>query len=438
MGAIDESLKQVLGDRYITGNLEEVSKYFKEKVSSSELGVAFPKSHEEVQAIVKSASETGTPLFSNCDRYLPQDISSGSGVIVDLKDMKKIERLDVRNLLAHVQVGVTYAELQSEIKGKGLRMMTPAASISESVAQNLVNRGVLKSAAKYPEVQVTNMYVILADGRLHKSGSHDLSEELSDAWDGAALISTWYMGSCNTFGIITRATIALYPTWEKRNALVFDFDNLDGALRAMRDIPRREIGIEYIVMDKPYLKTVADVNGASIAKWSLIVGFDGFEKHVNWQEKMVRGYVEELGGKLNNSLSEVFAAKIDEPWLIKTPYHTGFCTLFSRVADFDESLSEGAGKGGCASEEIGRMFVAIDRGRTAYCVYGFTKDGPDTGKLVDGINNMLLEKGAYFDMPIGDLSGAAIGKIEGYGKQLKRVKGMMDPKGILNPGVVKI
>ncbi|MCP4724194.1 MAG: FAD-binding oxidoreductase [bacterium] len=431
MATIDDKLKGLLGERYISGNPEEVSKFFREKVSSTGLAVACAKTHEEVQEIAKNANETGTPIFTNYAKYLPQEVSDSKGVIIDFREMKEIERLDKKNLMAHIQCGLSFDEFQKELKKDDLKIQTPVAVTNDSAARGFVNRIITKSAAKYNELQVSNVYAVLADGRLHKSGSHSLNEMCADITDGAAFLSQWYNGASDIYGIISRASALIYPIWEKRNVIVYDFDSFEGMMQAMRDIPRREIGIEYVGMDEAYCKSLT---GKSGSKFTLVIGFDGIPKYLDWQEKMVREFAAELGGKENKSLSEVFLDIIDDTWYAQGAYKTDFVTLFSRTKEFDEIVSGEAGKAGV---DMGRIFVAMDRGRSVTCIYEFFNDDSKVGKMVDDLNIKLLDKGAVFDTPEGDFSKMVFDKISGYSTHLRKIKDFVDPKGILNPGILK-
>ncbi len=435
-----EILRKIVGSEEIRSDLKMLSGYFREPLAESQLRVVFPENVEKVQELVRLADEMNVPIYTLNDTYLPQDVAAQDGILLDFKKMDRIERVDKRNLMAHVQRGVTFAQLQEELAKEGLKVPTPAAATSPFVVANLVNRVVIKAAARYPEVSVTNMYVVLADGRLHKSGSHALSEEMSDTKsEGGSDISRWYQASGDIFGIITRASILIYPEREKRSALVFGFDDLKGACQALRDIPRREIGTEYLAMDAKYLGSLVEVKkGTKLPPWTVLVGFEGREEHVDYQEKMVRGFAEELGGKANDSLREILTGKIDEAWPLKAQNHTAFYTLFNRVADFDKSIADTLRKRKYPSAETGRLIVSADRGRAAYSLYALFKDGSDTGQLIDELNGMLLDKGAFFDRPLGKFAQTVFSRIDGYTEHLKRIKDLMDPKGILNPGLLNI
>jgi len=81
--------------------------------------------------------------------------------------------------------------------------------------------------------------------------------------------------------------------------------------------------------------------------------------------------------------------------------------------------------------------VALDRGRGVTCYYSFFNDKNETGKFIDVLNLNLLDKGVVFNTPEGDLSKAVFDKITGYSGLIKKIKGMVDSKGILNPGIIK-
>ncbi len=434
MGTTNEELKGLLGERYITGNAGEVSRHFRNSISSTSLAIAVPKSHDEVREIVRTANESGTPVFTNYNKYLPGEINDRTGIILDLTEMKEIERLDPKNLMAHIQCGITFADLQKELKKKNLKVQTPAAMKNDSVVRNFVNRTAVKAQARYSDVQVSNMYVALPDGRLHKSGSHSINEMTADYVDGAHFLSRWYIGSTDMFGVISRGSIYIYPVWEKRNVIAYDFNDIKGFLLAMRNLPRTEIGIEYLGMDNVYLKSLTGKTGA---KFTLVIGFDGKANYVEWQEKMIRDLSGEYGAAENRDLSNVFLEIIDDPWSAQGAYQTEFTTLFSRVEEFDGMITSRDNKNNIKSGDIGRLYVALDRGRGVTCFYSFFNAEDETGKFIDVLNLDLLDKGVVFNTPEGDLSKAVFDKIRGYSGLIKRIKGMVDSKGILNPGIIK-
>ena len=104
-----------------------------------------PKNVDEVQKIVLWANETQTPLVP---------VSSGGphlrggayptvpeAVVVDLRRMNRILKIDRRNRLALIEPGVTYSQLQPALQDEGLRMVAPLLPRkNKSVVTSLLER----------------------------------------------------------------------------------------------------------------------------------------------------------------------------------------------------------------------------------------------------------------------------------------------------------
>ncbi|MFL9829177.1 FAD-binding oxidoreductase, partial [Rhodoplanes sp. SY1] len=77
--------------------------------------VVRPKTTEQVQALVKLANTTRTPLVpvsSGAPHFHGDTVpSAAEAIIVDLSGMKGILRVDPRNRIAVIEPGVTFAEL---------------------------------------------------------------------------------------------------------------------------------------------------------------------------------------------------------------------------------------------------------------------------------------------------------------------------------------
>ena len=180
-------------------------------------------------------------------RFIPKEDLEKEGILLDFSRMDQIERIDGPNLIAHVQRGVTWEQLNGELKKKGLRAVAPVAANSESVAESCAARVVGKAAAKYWDYSVTNLRLVLASGRVHKTGTHGFNEEASDGRsEGGPNLSNWFTCSEDIFGVMTRASILLWPVYEARTCLVMGFDDQGELLRAMRNLPRTELGVEYV------------------------------------------------------------------------------------------------------------------------------------------------------------------------------------------------
>jgi glycolate oxidase len=88
-----------------------------------------PKTGDEVQAIVKWANASATPLVpvsSGPPRFRGDTVPSVPGaVIVDLSDMNQIIIINRRNRVAVIEPGVTFSQLQPRLAAEGLRLSIP-------------------------------------------------------------------------------------------------------------------------------------------------------------------------------------------------------------------------------------------------------------------------------------------------------------------------
>jgi FAD/FMN-containing dehydrogenase len=106
--AILESLKSMIGHENVSSGSHAAKKFTRVGQQAPNMVVASPSCDEEVQRIVNLAREKRTPIITANDRYLlPEDLEK-EGVLLDFSRMNRIEQIDTRNLMAHVQRGVTW------------------------------------------------------------------------------------------------------------------------------------------------------------------------------------------------------------------------------------------------------------------------------------------------------------------------------------------
>jgi len=107
----------------------------------------------------------------------------------------------------------------------------------------------------------------------------------------------------------------------------------------------------------------------------------------------------------------------------------GFYTFLSRVSEFHDLVASRAGQ-----ESLAELFVAHGYGRAAWCEFDYLEPHRnEMARTLEGVNDLLVEKGAYFDRPQGRTAERFYAGNVAYLEQIRRVKNMMDPKRILNP-----
>ncbi len=426
---VTKQLSEIVGSEHVILDTDKLSAYFRGPVPQVPLTAVTPKDADEVVELVQYASKEAVPLFTLKDTHFPEPFPESGGVILDFKRMNEIDRVDKRNLTAHIQRGVTWDQLGEALETQGLKTLMPAAATSPYVLDTLVSRVIMRPAARYPEVQVANLRVVLADGRVHLTGSHALDEDGCDSKDdGGPNVSRWYIGAEDIYGIPVRGSIWIYPVPKAETHLTFGYDDLAPALTAIRNIPRKEVCDQALVINGRYLRRLAPDLPGSIPPWLLVLGCEGHPRHVEFYADVCRKDAIALGGKELPDLGDPLGKALRSVW-VRPEHSHGFYTFLSRVSEFHDLVASRAG-----GEGLAELFVAHGYGRAAWCEFDYLEPYPnDLAETYEDVNDLLLEKGAYFDRPSGRIAERFYAGNVAYLDQIRRVKNMMDPKRILNP-----
>ncbi len=421
-------LAGILGAKSLVTGADAAAKYFDGSSPEGEFTVVRPGTAEEVQRVLSYAREAGLPVYTLKDGFMPRWVSNDSGVILDTSMMKAIEKIDVNGLSVNVGPGVTYEELASELGRYGLKTIMPAVATSPYVAANSVNRAVMQAASRYPELQFSNLAVVLPDGRLFKTGGHALTEDFADWKDVLGPhLEKWFHASEEIYGVITRATIWTYKRLEGRDAAFFSFKDRDRMLGFLKEISRKELCQEAMGLNASAAERIleCELSGG----WYALVGNESFPEHVKYQTRKVGEICKTWDGAKAEQKRESLLEKFDLPWIQNPAQHLGFYALYSRLPELDELMDKhfSSGEQGGGVEKI---FVSFSLGRTAYAGYGIPELNEDRyfDAAVEAISG-----GAFFNRPLGRLADYYYPKTTNYLKMMRKVKEMLDPGGYLNP-----
>ncbi|MBA2254774.1 MAG: FAD-binding protein [Chloroflexi bacterium] len=192
------------------------------------LGVAFPRSTDEVAALVRLAARHRTPLVP---RGAGSGLSGGAVAVegaltVVLTEMAAILEIDRQNLVAVVQPGIINAALGRAVAEHGLFYPPDPASFEIcTIGGNLAeNSGGLR-CVKYGVTGdfVLGLEVVLADGAVIRTGGKSLKDVAG--YD----LTQLFVGSEGTLGIITEATLRLMPAPPPKLTLLAFFADVPAA-----------------------------------------------------------------------------------------------------------------------------------------------------------------------------------------------------------------
>ncbi len=168
--------------------------------------VVMPTTVEQVQEVMKFANQekisvtpftAGTNIGGLC-------IPENGGILLDMKRMNKIIRIDEESHYAIIEPGVSHAKFASALYKYGLRWSWPVAPPSASVSSNAINHGIGGLSGRYGlnSEDITSMEVVLPTGELVRVGSCAIQE---DAWHSCLSLPGWT--ACSPAGSAPQALL---------------------------------------------------------------------------------------------------------------------------------------------------------------------------------------------------------------------------------------
>lgn len=281
-----EQLRSVVGERWVLDQEADRASYAYDAAPRHRAlpdVVVLPGSVDEVQVVVRLASERGVPIVP---RGQATNLSGGTvpvrgGLVVVFNRMNRLLELDRENLTATVEPGLITAELQRRVEAEGLFYPPDPGSVAVSTLGGNVaeNAGGLRGL-KYG---VTGDYVmgleaVLANGERITTGGKNVKDVAG--YDLTRLL----VGSEGTLGIITRITVRLLPLPPHRQVALAVYDELEQAARSVeRIIASRIIPATLEFLDRGTLQAVeeyAHVGLPTDAEAVLLLMQDGPEEQV--------------------------------------------------------------------------------------------------------------------------------------------------------------
>ncbi|NVM52143.1 MAG: FAD-binding oxidoreductase [Candidatus Helarchaeota archaeon] len=184
------------------------------------IAVLLPRSTEEVQKILKLINEVGLKFKAQSTGLGPWNcVSSEDVVILDLRRMDKIRKIDEKNMYCVVEPYVIGSTLQAELIKLNLNCHMPGAGPQVSPlasATSMAGPGFTSNFTGHSERNVLGVEWILPNGELLNVGS--LGLETRSDWfcgDGPGFSLRGIMrgpaGAKSGIGVFTAVAIKLYP-----------------------------------------------------------------------------------------------------------------------------------------------------------------------------------------------------------------------------------
>ena len=270
-------------------------------------------------------------------------------------------------------------------------------------------------------------------------------------------------GAQGTLGVLTWTTVKL-EIKPKIHRIYFVPGSLDTLIDFSYRVLRPKLADEYLLLNAYALASLLADNPADIeelakkqAPYTVIYGVAGYERcpeeRVKYQEEDIAAIAQAVGQSIKRTIpgcpggrqmAEILSKPSPEPYYKTVPkgafFDIFFLTTMDKVASFTEVMQRSAIENNYSPSMIGEYIQPIMHGRAChleFSIYYNDADKKDTAKakkLYLEASKALSDAGAFFSRPYGEWSDLAYAKCSDTVDVLRRVKGMLDPDGILNQG----
>ncbi|MBX3624530.1 MAG: FAD-binding oxidoreductase [Rhizobacter sp.] len=235
--ALVNALRTVVGaaNVMVDGDLSAYELDWRRRYRGKALAVVRPANATEVAAVVKLCARHGAGLVPQGGNtgLVGGSVPDGSGtqVLLTLQRMNKVRAIDEANLTMTVEAGCVLQAAQQAAAARGLLFpLSLAAEGSCTIGGNLATNAGGTQVLRYGNARdlCLGLEVVNADGELWE-GLVGLRKD-NTGYD----LRDLFIGSEGTLGIITAATLKLYPQPAARTTALASLDSLQNAVALLQ------------------------------------------------------------------------------------------------------------------------------------------------------------------------------------------------------------
>jgi FAD/FMN-containing dehydrogenase len=480
-----EKLVKIVGAKNVISDQAVLDEYSHDMSFMSAVRPEFvvkPGNAEDIGKIVKLAKETLTPLVpvSSGPPHFRGDTVPGTGgaIVVDLSGMKKIIRVDRENRVAMFEPGVTFGELIPAVTKEGLRLNMPLLPRkTKSVAASMLEREPVVMPQYHWDIAdpMNCVEIYFGTGAMFRTGAAAGPGTIEEQWlAGGAQVeaagpssASWYrviQGSQGTMGIVTWASARceILPVYEE--AFLVGTKDLNRALDLLHWLVRLRLANECFALNSASLAAIMAKKWPSdyqsikdeLPPWIVFYNLAGYEY---LPEERVKGKIEDaieteknlqlepvdtIGRVSASELLKAVQKPSAEPYW-KLRFKGGyedilFLTINDKLQDIVTTMNRMADEAGYPATEIGTYIQPLVQGSNTHCEFTLFYD-PDNSREAEKVRNLavratreLMSRGAFFSRPYGECTGMIMNRDASTVNTLKKVKTILDPDNIMNPG----
>jgi alkyldihydroxyacetonephosphate synthase len=408
--------------------------------------VVWPESVMHVAAILEYANLNKIPVipYGEGSGVLGGVVPVKGGIMLDMKKMNKIIKVDEMNLLATVECGLNGSLYEEKLNQAGFTGgHFPQSLRCSTVGGWLACRAAGQLSTRYGKIEdiVKALEAVLPDGTIFKGRS------VPRAATGPRM-DQLMLGSEGTLGVITSAELQIWPLPEKKHKVSYLFENLNDALDAIRLFMYKDIRPAVVRLYDSHESNEHFPSFCSNQQCMLIIMFEGAAQVVEAESELLNNVVRNCGA--TNAGSD----PVDQ-WLEKRFNVSKASTYFQQGAVLDTiEVSTNWHNAFSTYQEMQKALMSVRGTKIASGHYSHVYAGGaalylTTAGFPDG------DKTSYYKiiwkaaMEACIKEGASISHHHGIGLHrgqwmaaeqgasldvLRRIKNTLDPNNIMNPG----
>jgi FAD/FMN-containing dehydrogenase len=279
-----------------------------------------PASRADVAAVLKSASQRGTPVYVRGagTMYAGGVNPHAGGIVLDMTGLDRILEIDLERGVVIVEPGVRFGLLSAALQAHGMTIgiipsTSPTATIGGAAAAHALGTGSARFQSFADEV--VGLEVVLADGRVLRTGSAAAGEVgFFHRFGMGPDLTGLFLGGDATFGVITAIALWLHPLPAYRTTACYGFPSHTDAAQFIAALQLRELtrnvwyasGYEGISVKGRVLAAYPSTPPDAVPQFCVGVDYGGDEVCVRHDEALIEALCVAHRGALYPVFDEVY------------------------------------------------------------------------------------------------------------------------------------